>query len=314
MNEIILTGGGGLLGSHVLPLLQGRTVHALGRGGSATEQEGVVHHAFDLSGAPDYSALPERADAIVYLAQSRRFREFPEGAPDMFRVNAEQVMNMCAYALRAGVKTFVYASTGGVYGASDAPLREEDPVGPAGEMGFYPTSKLLGEAVLKEFGKLLNVVILRPFFIYGAGQARTMLIPRLVDSVRNGTPIGLQGPDGMKITPVHASDAANAVVAALELQGSHVVNVAGAEVMSFRQIGEADPVTSVEDEACGGIERFPIHVPAPGGSLAEQGAPGGARLPHRPLKGTDRARSAGQHQGTSCRIFPRRPRAEPVPN
>ena len=80
----------------------------------------------------------------------------------------------------------------------------------------------------------MTVVLLRYFFICGPGQKRDMLVPRLVDSVRNGRPVTLQGEDGLRINPVHASDAARATAAALRLETGATVNVAGPETLSIR--------------------------------------------------------------------------------
>ncbi|HEX8525593.1 NAD-dependent epimerase/dehydratase family protein, partial [Allosphingosinicella sp.] len=116
--------------------------------------------------------------------------------------------------------------------------REDDPVGGGGELGFYVTTKLCAERVLMDYARLLDVVILRPFFIYGAGQKRDMLMPRLADRIRLGEPVKLQGEEGLRTNPVHARDAAKAVAAALRLDGSHVINVAGPEILSLRSICE----------------------------------------------------------------------------
>ena len=65
-----------------------------------------------------------------------------------------------------------------------------------------------------------------------------MLVPRLIHNVRSSTPILLQGNDGIKINPIHASDAVNAIKAALNLEGSYKINVAGPDVLSLRKISE----------------------------------------------------------------------------
>ena len=236
--KIVVTGAAGLLGAHLLPVLAEHEVHALSR----TPLEGagphVVPHSFDLEQRPDWDALPLDIDAVIYLAQSPHFRLFPERAADVFAVNAGEVVRAVDYARRAGAKRFIFTSTGGVYRPSPAPLREEDPTGSTGELGFYVTTKLCAESVLMDYAKHLDVTILRPFFIYGAGQKRDMLMPRLADRIRKGEPVMLQGEDGLAANPVHASDAAQAVAAALGLSGSHVVNVAGPEVLSLRAIAE----------------------------------------------------------------------------
>ena len=82
------------------------------------------------------------------------------------------------------------------------------------------------------------MVVVRPFFIYGPGQKRDMLIPRLFDSVASGKPITLQGDSGIRINPIHVNDAASAVAAILDLNESATFNIAGPEVLSIRDICE----------------------------------------------------------------------------
>jgi UDP-glucose 4-epimerase len=236
---ILVTGASGLVGSHLLPLLAGAgEVLAVGRTPPLAAQPNLVPVAIDLSRPLDPSALPGRTEALVYLAQSNRHRDFPEAAADIFEVNAAQLAAMLRHAHRTGARSFVYASTGSVYRPGDGPLREDSPLPPPGSLGFYAATKLCGELLAGGYCGLMNVVILRFFFVYGRGQKRHMLIPRLVDSVRSGTPVTLQGADGIRINPVHASDAAAAVAAALTLEGTHRINVAGPETLSLREAAE----------------------------------------------------------------------------
>ena len=65
-----------------------------------------------------------------------------------------------------------------------------------------------------------------------------MLLPRLVDNIRAGVPITLQGQDGIRINPIHVSDAALALESCLQLTGSHTFNIAGNEILTMREIAE----------------------------------------------------------------------------
>lgn len=252
MKKIIVTGAGGLLGAHVVPRLDGE-VYAVARGTPGAAAANVVPLALDLSRPIDPARLPEKVDAVIHLAQSNRYRDFPRSAHDMFQINTAQLVGLLDYAHRAGAAHFVYASTGSVYAPSADPLTEASPLLTGEPAGFYPATKLAGEILARSYSSLMSVTILRFFFIYGRGQKPDMLVPRLVESVRSGTPVGLQGEEGLTINPIHAADAADAVAGALKLDGPHTLNVAGTQKLSLkamcdeigRQLGR-EPVYTVD--------------------------------------------------------------------
>jgi UDP-glucose 4-epimerase len=239
--RILITGATGLVGSHLVPLFGADDeLHLIVRGTADVPGRPNVHlHRVDLSRPIDEDALPEKIDAIIYLAQSDAYRDFPDGAPDVFSVNVAGVMHLLDYGRRAGATSFVSASTGSVYGPLSAPAEETAELPATGRLGFYASSKQCGEILVQSYGELMNVAVLRLFFAYGPGQKRSMLIPRLVDSVREGRPVSLAGEDGLRINPIHASDAARAFKAALDLEGTNIVHVAGPEILSLREICEA---------------------------------------------------------------------------
>jgi nucleoside-diphosphate-sugar epimerase len=140
-----------------------------------------------------------------------------------------------------------------VYGSGDAHMSEEIQIPARGDLGFYLTTKLCSEIVAQNYSPFFSVVILRFFFVYGPNQRQSMLIPRLINLVRNREPIQLQGREGVRINPTHVSDAVAATVRALNLSTSHTINVGGPDVLSLRQIGIEighalghEPIFSVE--------------------------------------------------------------------
>lgn len=236
-----MTGATGLVGSALLDLFgPDDEVHVITRAPTTTlERDNIRVHLANLGAPVDTSSLPGAIDSVIYLAQSENFRDFPGQACDVFDVNVTNLLRLLDYARRAGATSFVSASSGGVYSSSAHPLGEEAPLAPAGELGFYLSTKYCGEILAENFAPFMNVAILRFFFVYGPGQRRTMLIPRLVDNIRGGVPIALQGPDGIRINPIHAADAAIACKTALTLHGLNKINVAGPDALTFREIGEA---------------------------------------------------------------------------
>jgi nucleoside-diphosphate-sugar epimerase len=252
--RILITGAGGLIGSHLVPLLEKE--HELITVSGKINNAGNLNIDFSKDWSTDL--LPAGIDAIVHLAQSEDFRDFPGKAKSVFNVNTVSTLNLADFAVKAGIKKFIYASSAGIYGNSDDAFTEEQQIIYKKEMGFYLGTKYCSEVILNNYTTLLDVQQLRFFFVYGKGQRKDMLIPRLINNVKAENPITLLGKDGIKINPLHASDAAKAIKAALDLQGSHIINAGGPEVLSLRKICEiiadcigTSPVFNIEEKKPG---------------------------------------------------------------
>ncbi len=217
----------------------------------------------DLSSNWSARDLPGECEAIIHLAQSASFRDFPAGAMDVFKVNIDSTAKLLEYANNVGVKKFIYASSGGVYGNGSQAFKENAPIVPAGQLGHYLGSKACGEILAQSYSAIFQVIVLRPFFIYGPNQNRSMLIPRLFDSISQGSPIGLQGDCGIRINPIHVYDAAAAVAAALAYERSATFNIAGPNVLSLRDVCE------IMGRYLGIDPIFKKHIEAPNDLIAD---------------------------------------------
>lgn len=239
MKKILVTGATGLIGRHLCASLEKSAELYLLVRSPGPAHPNIHYIVHDLGKAAPLPDLPEQIDAVIHLAQSEHFREFPEQVADVFQVNTVTTLNLLDYARRASASSFLFASSGVVYGGQGS-FSEEDEIRVSTEqLGFYHTSKLCAEAVAENYANLMNVQILRFFFVYGPGQNQSMLIPRLIDSVKEHRPIRLEGEEGLSINPVFVGDAVLAIESALDLQGSHKINVAGPQVMSLRDVGES---------------------------------------------------------------------------
>jgi nucleoside-diphosphate-sugar epimerase len=106
-------------------------------------------------------------------------------------------------------------------------------------LGFYLGSKLCSEIIFQNYRNFFETaVLLRPFFIYGPEQRKNMFVSRLINAVRTGSPIQLQGKNGLKVNPIFVNDAVVAFANALDLRDFHIINIAGPDVLHLRQIGE----------------------------------------------------------------------------
>jgi UDP-glucose 4-epimerase len=279
--KILITGSGGLLGAQTVRQFTGKhEIHALVHSAPAEPLPEVCYHAIDLAKSDELNQLPDEMDAVIHLAQSARFREFPDQAADVFNVNVASTARLLEYARRSRVRAFILASSGGVYGTGENAFKENAAIPQHGQLGYYLGSKLCAEVLAQNYASLFNVSVLRFFFIYGRGQKRSMLLPRMVDNIRAGLPITLQGQEGIRVNPIHVSDAALAIESCLQLTGSHTFNIAGSEILSLREIAitighavEREPVfqfDSVEPRhLIANIEAMKVALTVPKVALAQ---------------------------------------------
>lgn len=240
--RVVVTGATGLVGRSVTRLLRARgdEVVAVIRPGSASPlPPGAATVEIDLAERPEEALAALGAfDAVIHLAQAPGWHAFPQRAGAAARVNVAGGAVVAEAAVAAGARCMVMASSGGVYGPSPAPITEDAAVRPAGDIGFYLAAKVAAEALLSHFSPHLVVHVLRPFFVYGPGQAPSFLIPRLIRSVRGGAPIRIDGGTGPSMNPIWVDDAAAAFVAALDLPTAATVNIAGPDIVTVRRIAE----------------------------------------------------------------------------
>ena len=240
MIRCLLTGATGLIGRQVVSLLRDRMQLFLPvREPGSRFDESPQTIRCDLSQGWSTEAFPKEVDAVIHLAQSEHFREFPRYSEHIFRVNTTSTLRLLEYARQARARVFVLASSGGIYGPGDEGFTEDRPIEAKGDLGFYLGTKLCAEILAENYTSFMVIIILRFFFVYGPGQRPTMFIPRLLRTAHEGKPILLSGDDGLKCNPTFVTDAASAVCQSLELKASHKINVGGPEVVSLRQIGQS---------------------------------------------------------------------------
>ena len=231
--RVLVTGAAGFVGHRFVSAAAeaGHEVYAVDRDASRIAGLPAASVEHDLTTPIAPAALPA-VDAVVHLAQANV--ALPQGAPTLLRVNTVSTADLLAHCRRCGARRFVYASTGSVYGLADHPLRESDPL--AGN-DLYAISKIVGEELVACYREKFATFVLRLFAPYGPGQARRM-IPRLIARVRDGEAVTVDERGGVRMNPIYVDDVVRALLEALTLDGDHVVNVAGDEPVSIRELAE----------------------------------------------------------------------------
>ena len=230
--RVLVTGATGFVASHLIPALAGsHEVVALGHDAERIpELDGVDKLVVDLRSFSS-GVLPQ-VDAIVHLAQANV--PVPDGALDLHAVNTAATVALLDHARRCGAGRFVFASSASVYGFGDRPWTEDDV--PAA-LDFYSATKLAGERFVGAHSPFLGTTIVRLVAPYGPGQKNRM-IPRLIESVREERPITLNVGDRPRMNPIYVGDVVRLVEAALVSDGDQIVNAAGDEAVSIRELGE----------------------------------------------------------------------------
>lgn len=241
--RVVVTGAAGLVGRRLVGrlLARGDDVVAIMRVGTAPiTMPGASIVEMDLSQpSSEVFARLGRFDAAVHLAQSVGWHDFPSGAGAIAAVGVAAAACLAEAAAKCGATRFVLVSSGGIYGPAAEPISESAPAKPAAELGFYLAAKACAEQLIGYFAPRLIVHILRPFFIYGPGQAESFLVPRLIRSVREGRPIRLDGGRGPLMNPIFVDDAAKAFLQALDIDAPLTLNIAGPQIVSIRDIALA---------------------------------------------------------------------------
>ncbi len=232
--NVLVTGATGFVAPHLLRRLvaDGHEAVALGHDASRLPSgPGIEPAVVDLSGPIDDAAIPS-FDAVVHLAQANV--PFPERATELFRVNVASTQQLLDLARRRGAARFVYASSGSVYGFGDGAVAEDDP---RRADDFYAVTKRSGELLVRAHREHVGTAILRFFAPYGPGQV-DRLVPGLIARVSGGEAVTLRAGGRPRMTPVYVDDAVEAIVRSLGSEAHLVLNVAGDEVASIRDLAE----------------------------------------------------------------------------
>lgn len=253
--KVLVTGATGFVAGHLVPALSRQhDVVALGHDADRIAGgEGAEPLQLDLR-EPDFARRLPEVDAIVHLAQANV--PFPDGAAELFAVNTASTAALLEHARRTGATRFVFASSASVYGLGDAPRSEDDPTAAT---DFYSATKLAAERLVGAYRGELGTTIMRLVAPYGPGQ-RNRMIPRLVASVREGRPVQLNAGGRPRMNPIYVDDVVRVVERALTSDGHQLVNVAGDDVVTIRELAEAigrnvgvEPVFEERDSTSGDI-------------------------------------------------------------
>src|SRR5687768_1312465 len=210
MTHILVTGGAGFIGSHLVDSLlrDGLTVSVLdnfdGFYARRVKERNVEEHRRnprwrlvegDIRDLPGLCRqLPERFDAIIHLAAKAGVRPSIEDPLGYQEVNVAGTQNLLELARERGISRFVFASSSSVYGVNPrVPWSEDDhvlqPISP------YASTKVAGELLGHVYSHLYGIrfIALRFFTVYGPRQRPDLAIHKFARRMLQGKPIPVFG-------------------------------------------------------------------------------------------------------------------------
>jgi 2-alkyl-3-oxoalkanoate reductase len=226
---VLVTGGGGLVGSHVIAALRaaGEPVRALvrpageGSGGSSAAAVRALGADPVTGDVTDPAAWRPACAGVRGIVHAAALVAPTRGLEDFLAVNVEGTRAAVAAAADAGARLIhissvaVYGRTG-AYAAGAGGVTEEFPFGPIAPHDFYAQSKRAAETVLWEESARRGVaaVAIRPNVVYG--ERDRLFSPRVVRTVRRGIVPQVGWTAANRLSCVYAGNLAAAVVRALD--------------------------------------------------------------------------------------------------
>ena len=217
--KILVTGGGGFLGSSIcrqLARLNHQVIAFQRSPAHHLEAHGIVSTQGDITDYRGLLAVAEGCEAIIHTAGKAGVWGDPA---DYQRINVDGTANVIRVCREHAIPILVYTSSpsivhsGGDIGGADESLPIADHFNAP-----YPASKAKAEKLVAAANSTeLKTTALRPHLIWGPGDPH--ILPRLAAKARGGT-LALPGPDKI-IDTIFVENAALAHVKALdELHGA----------------------------------------------------------------------------------------------
>lgn len=259
MKNILVTGGAGFIGSHLVDkLLAENSWHVFALDNFNEFYSPEIKRA-NIAGHlqnPNYTLLEmdicnseslqkifseNKFDAIVHLAAWAGVRPSLMNPKLYTNVNVNGTLNLLECAKEFGVKKFVFGSSSSVYGInSKVPFAEDDRIHQT--ISPYAATKAAGEFLCHTYSHLYDIrtICLRFFTVYGARQRPDLAIHKFSKLITEGKPIQMFGDGTTRRDYTFVDDIIQGVRAAIDYDKANyeVFNLGESQTIELRELIE----------------------------------------------------------------------------
>lgn len=237
--KVLVTGGNGFIGSHVVDKLRNRGVNVrVFDAVSPTLRKDVEHYQGSILDIDALAFAMNKVDAVIHLAAIADVKNVFEKPHYAESINVRGTINVLEAARRAQVKRIIYGSTTWVY--SEVKEDEVDESTPLhAPSHFYTATKLAGEYYCQSYNNLygMETTILRYGIPYGPRARDRAVIPTFVHKALNSEPLTIAGDGSQYRKFIYVEDLAEGNVLALKsIAKNKIYNLDGKEKISIKQI------------------------------------------------------------------------------
>lgn len=248
MKKVVVTGGAGFIGSHLVDALvqsghEVRVIDDLSAGKRDVVNPAATLHVADIR---DYTAIAPLfvgAEHVFHLAALPRVQYSIEHPGETNSVNVGGTLSVLRAAHAAGVKRFIYSASSSAYGNQEVmPLTEDMPPQPVSP---YALQKYVGELYVRLFAEMYGMpgVSLRYFNVYGPRLdpegPYALVIGRFLKQKKDGVPMTITGDGEQTRDFTHVRDIVrgNLLAATSPLVGrGEVINLGAGHQVSINQL------------------------------------------------------------------------------
>jgi len=271
MRKVIVTGGAGFIGSHLVDSLIKQNIKVIildncSTGKTKNINPKACYMNLDITTIDPKSLLNEETDidTIFHLAAKTTVQESIDKPKYYNNVNVKGTLNILELAKNLNIKRVVFSSSSSVYGNAKTPTSENHPLNP---LSPYALNKLIGEQYCKLYSEVYNIdtVCLRYFNVYGDrmnNEGYKLVFPIFKEQMLNNKPLTINNDGEQRRDFIHVND----IVRANILVAKHINNFKG-DIYNVGN-GENYSINEIAD-MFGGKKQYGNKVIEPFETLAE---------------------------------------------